>query len=120
MKLLHLLLTLSLSLGFISFAHAHAFLDEADPRVGSTVSVSPTQVKIWFTEKLAGSSSEIQVFAAKGAEIDHRDSKIDDANPLLMTVSLEKLPPGRYRVKWSAVAIDTHHTTGTFTFDVRS
>ncbi len=37
-----------------------------------------------------------------------------------MTVSLPSLPPGSYKVKWSAVAVDTHHTTGTFGFEVKA
>jgi hypothetical protein len=102
----------------ITFAHAHAFLDHADPRVGSTVT-APTHVKIWFTEELEGAFSKITVFDAGGKEVDAKNSKVDDANKAIMTVSLPKLPPGHYKVKWSAVAVDTHHTTGTFSFDVK-
>src|SRR6202011_73050 len=31
---------------------AHAFVDHAEPAVGSQIRSAPTQVKIWFTEKL--------------------------------------------------------------------
>jgi methionine-rich copper-binding protein CopC len=101
-------------------AQAHAFLDHARPRVGSTVATSPPQVKIWFTEELEGAFSRIEVFDAKGAEVDRKDSKIDPANGAIMTVSLPPLGPGEYQVKWSAVATDTHPTTGTFIFTVKS
>lgn len=100
-------------------ARAHAFLDHALPRVGSTATLSPPQVKIWFTEELEGAFSRIQVVDAQGKEVDRRDSKVDPSNPSIMVVSLPPLPPGDYRVKWSAVAVDTHHTTGTFTFTVK-
>ncbi len=102
-----------------TLVHAHAFLDEAEPRVGSTVSIAPTQLKIWYTEKLKYDGSKIQVFDAAGNEVDSKDSKIDGDNPLLMSVSLQKLPSGHYKVVWNAIAIDTHHTSGTFTFDVK-
>ena len=119
MKITSLLITLSLVALAATRAQAHAFLEEAEPRVGSTVEASPAQVKIWFTEKLKHDSSNIAVFDAGGNEVDKKDSKIDTDNPLLMSVSVGKLPPGRYKVSWNAVAIDTHHTNGTFNFTVK-
>ena len=101
-----------------TFAHAHAFLDTSEPAVGCTCAAPPSQVKIWFTEKLHHDGSTIQVFDATGREVDRHDVKVSDQNELLMAVSLPKLPPGKYKVEWHAIAIDTHHTQGTFTFVV--
>ena len=100
-------------------ADAHAFLDYSEPAVGATLSVPPAQVKIWFTEKLHHATSTIQVFDAAGREVDKKDVTFDPKNELEMGVSLEKLPPGTYKVVWNAVAIDTHHTHGTFPFTVK-
>jgi methionine-rich copper-binding protein CopC len=102
------------------FIEAHAFLDHAEPKVGSTLSSSPSLVKIWFTEELEGAFSTIKVFDAKGQEVDKKDVRVDPTDKTLMAVSVPKLSAGTYKVKWSAVAVDTHHTTGTFTFDVTS
>jgi copper resistance protein C len=101
-----------------TLAEAHAFLDHADPRVGSTLTGSPSAVKIWFTEELEAAFSKIQVFDAKAEEVDQKDSKVDSTDKSLMSVSVLPLPAGVYKVMWSAVAVDTHHTTGTFTFKV--
>ena len=100
-------------------ADAHAFLDYSEPAVGATLSVPPAQVKIWFTEKLHHATSTIQVFDAAGREVDKKDVTFDPRNELEMGVSLGKLPPGTYKVVWNAVAIDTHHTQGTFPFTVK-
>ena len=113
-------LTVIFTLAGFSLAQAHAFLDHADPRVGSTVKGSPSVVKAWFTEELEPAFSKIQVFDATGTEIDKKDIKVDSADKSLMSVSVPNLPAGTYKVKWSAVAVDTHHTTGTFTFTVAS
>jgi hypothetical protein len=115
MNIIRPILILTLSLTSISMAEAHAFLDHADPKVGSTVS-PPSQVKVFMTEELEGAFSKLEVFDAKGAEVDKKDIKVSDAT---MTVSVPTLPAGTYKVKWSAVAVDTHHTTGTFTFTVQ-
>jgi methionine-rich copper-binding protein CopC len=36
-----------------------------------------------------------------------------------MTVAVPTLAPGTYRVVWNAVAVDTHHTSGSFKFTVK-
>lgn len=113
-------LTIMFSLAGLSLAQAHAFLDHADPKVGSTVTGSPSVVKAWFTEELEPAFSKIKVFDATEKEIDNKDVQVDATNKSLMSVSVPTLPAGTYKVKWSAVAVDTHHTTGTFTFTVTS
>jgi methionine-rich copper-binding protein CopC len=115
---MRLFLTAIFTLAGFSLAQAHAFLDHAEPKVGSTLTASPSVVKIWFTEELEGAFSKIQVFDSSGKEVDQKDFKVDSAEKDLMTVSVSKLPAGTYKVAWSAVAVDTHHTTGTFTFKV--
>jgi methionine-rich copper-binding protein CopC len=115
---MRLFLTVLFSIASLSLAQAHAFLDHADPKVGSTVKGSPTVIKAWFTEELEPAFSKIQVFDSTGNQIDKKDVKVDSTNKSLMSVSVPNLPAGTYKVKWSAVAVDTHHTTGTFTFTV--
>ena len=111
-------LTILFTLAGLSLAQAHAFLDHAEPKVGSVIAGSPARLKAWFTEELEPAFSKIQVFDSTGKEVDQKDVKIDSSDKTLMSVSLPKLPTGVYKVKWSAVAVDTHHTTGTFTFTV--
>jgi methionine-rich copper-binding protein CopC len=102
----------------ISFAEAHAFVDHADPPVGGTVHGSPAMIKIWFTRKLAPAASKIQVFDAKGGEVDRRDAHLDPVDPTLLMVSVPGLAAGSYKVVWQAVCTDTHTTHGSFTFEV--
>jgi copper resistance protein C len=116
--LIQLLLTACPLLLLVQGSWAHAFVDHAEPAVGSQMHSAPAQVKIWFTEKLEPALSKIQVFDAAGAEIDKRDVKIDQSNAALLTVSLPALKPGKYKVVWRAVSVDTHVTTGNFTFEL--
>jgi methionine-rich copper-binding protein CopC len=115
MKTMRPILIALFSLAGFTLAQAHAFLDHAQPRVGSS-GPSPEQVELWMTEDLEPAFTKVQVFDAQNHEVDNKDAKIAGAT---MTVSLPKLGPGIYKVKWSAVAVDTHHTTGTFSFTVR-
>ena len=62
-------------------AWAHAFVDHAEPAVGSQIHGAPTQVKIWFTEKLEPALSKIQVFDTSGLEVD-RPNTSDHENAI--------------------------------------
>jgi hypothetical protein len=116
MNTTRIIIVLSISFILIHFAAAHAFLDHADPKVGSVVHEAPTQLTVWMTEGLEPAFSKLQVFSANGAEVDKKDTKVNGAT---MTVSLPKLPPGRYKVSWQVLAVDTHRTSGTFDFTIQ-
>ena len=99
-------------------AGAHAFLDHATPAVGSAIHGSPAQVRLWFTQELEPAFSTVKVLDRSGTQVDKQDKQVDRANPALLQVSLPELAPGKYRVVWRALSVDTHVTEGDFTFDV--
>ena len=99
-------------------AFAHAFLEHAEPRVGSTVPRAPDQVMLRFSEALEPAFSTVEVLDANGKRVDRNDRKVDPADAAVMRVSVPPLAPGKYRVKWRALSADTHVTQGDFTFEV--
>lgn len=99
-------------------ACAHAFLDEAVPRVGSTVDTPPKEIRITYTEEVEPAFSHIELFGADGQPVAVGAPAADPANHKLLIAPITAvLPPGHYEVKWNVVAVDTHHTNGHFTFD---
>jgi copper resistance protein C len=103
-----------------SSAWAHAFLDHANPKVGSTVTNSPAVIKIWFTQQLEPVFSSIKVQDTQGNEVDKKDVHLDDKDKTLLIVSLPQLPDGTYLVTWHVVSVDTHRTQGSFKFTVKA
>jgi copper resistance protein C len=101
-----------------SGAGAHAFLDHASPAVGSTVHGSPALVQLWFSQELEPAFSTVKVLSPDGKQIDKQDKRVDQADAAVLQVSVPQLAPGRYRVVWRALSVDTHVTEGDFTFDV--
>ena len=99
-------------------ASGHAFLDHAEPRVGSTVKSPPSQVRAWFTQSLEPAFSTLEVFNQSGARVDQGPAKANAADPAMLQVPLRPLGPGTYRVKWRVLSVDTHVTEGDFTFRV--
>jgi len=99
-------------------ARAHAFLDHAAPAVGSTVRMPPTQVKLWFSQQLEPAFSTVRVVDRSNKRVDRDDAKLDSGDARVLQVSLPPLTPGRYRVVWRVLSVDTHVSEGDFAFDV--
>jgi len=95
---------------------AHAVLDHAEPRVGSTVATAPRELVLFYTQNLEAAFSSIEVSDANGARVDLGKSRISAST---MRVGLKPLPPGTYRVHWQVLSVDTHKTEGSFTFHVK-
>lgn len=112
------LASLLVGLALSTEAVAHAMLDRSTPRVGSRVKVAPARLELWFTEPLEAAFSTVKVVDAGNRQVDGRDAAIDKADRTHLSVAMAPLPPGRYRVVWRVVSLDTHATDGDFTFDV--
>ncbi|HEY2387562.1 MAG TPA: copper resistance CopC family protein [Candidatus Binatia bacterium] len=97
---------------------AHAFPDHSDPRVGHTVEVSPSEVRIWFDGAIEPVFSSMKVEDASGKRVDRDDAHVDPSDQRLLEVSVAALAAGAYQVEWSVVARDGHRTEGKFTFRV--
>jgi methionine-rich copper-binding protein CopC len=102
-------------------ASAHAALEHANPRVGSKVTASPTEVRMWFSEALepAFSGASIVVPAGQGAAGAKAFVDVKDRRELVIPL-VRPLPAGRYQVKWAVVSVDGHRTEGDFPFTVGS
>ncbi|HEY1544296.1 MAG TPA: copper resistance protein CopC [Xanthobacteraceae bacterium] len=98
-------------------AVAHAFLDHASPRVGSTVTAAPNEVRLWFTQSLEPQFSGAILRSSTGAELGHGTVIGGDAKQIVIHV--HALPPGKYHVTWKALSVDTHRTEGNFSFEVK-
>ena len=96
-------------------AQAHAFLDHANPLVGSTVATAPNELSLSFTQNLEPSFSSVEVTGPNGARVDASKPQISSNT---LRVGLKAAGPGIYHVHWHALSVDTHTTQGSFTFHV--
>jgi hypothetical protein len=96
----------------------HVQLDHAEPKVGSTVKVSPAEVKIWFDGPVEVARSRIEVIDADGQTVVAGALRGQDKENTVLIVPI-KSAHGKLTVKWQAYCPDCEHTThGTFTFTV--
>lgn len=99
-------------------AWAHAFLDHANPAVGSSVPAAPTVVNLRFTQNLEPAFCTVTVTDKGSQRVDLDNVQVPQGQPTQLQVGLKQLPPGTYTVQWHVVSVDTHITDGHFNFEV--
>jgi copper resistance protein C len=100
-------------------ALAHAFLNRAVPSVGGTVSGSPREIRLYFTQGVVTAFSHVHVVSEAGTVIPAGKLVNDPSDRAIVVVRLGRaLGPGTYSVTWQVVSVDTHTTQGTFSFTV--
>jgi copper resistance protein C len=98
-------------------ASARPLLEHASPTAGSTVRRSPSQIALSFNQVLLPSDSEAVVRSASGGVVSSGKSRVL-GNKTQLQVPVSSLPPGKYRVEWSATSADRIHNQGSFSFVV--
>jgi methionine-rich copper-binding protein CopC len=93
-------------------AAAHAFLEAASPAAGQNLR-APSHVELHFSERLEPSFSAVTVSDEAGADVSAGTAIVLGTQ---MSLALKPLRPGRYRVVWHAVSVDTHRTEGKYNF----
>jgi copper resistance protein C len=100
-------------------ALAHATLQKATPPAGGTLSASPTEIRLQFSERVEPSFSGITLANTAGARIPTGPPSLDPDNDAVLVVKVQQtLALGTYTVTWRAVSIDTHRTQGGYRFSV--
>ncbi len=100
-------------------AAAHAHLKRANPRVGATVKEAPPVLQLWFTEALEPYFTKLELQDAAGKPVAAGgEQRVSAKDRTLLELPMPKLPPGKYKVIWHAVSVDTHVTDGDFAFTV--
>ena len=99
-----------------TFGHAH--LERGSPQRGGTVSSSPPELALTFSEPIEPLFSTIELRDAHNVRIDTGKPNAAPGDPRQLIVSLPRLAPGTYTVFWRVTSVDTHKTEGRFTFTV--
>jgi len=106
------------SLCGIAAAVAHAFLSQAVPPVGGVVAAAQ-EIRITFTEGIEPAFSGAELADAAGQPIRAGPAIVDPGNNTQLVLPLPPLVPGRYKVSWHVVSVDTHRTEGQYGFEIR-
>jgi copper transport protein len=109
------LVTLTVFLLTPAAAFGHAELIGSSPADGSAVATAPTQLQLRFSQKVVLSYTHLTVRDGRGAVVastaagpNHIALPEGDAVPVV-TVPLQRLPDGIYKVSWATVSKDDAH-----------
>jgi copper resistance protein C len=102
--------------GFAAPVMAHAFLQHASPGAGATLAAAPKEIVLEFSEPLEPTFSGVSVTDAADRDVESSPAAISGTT---MRVALKALAPGRYRVRWHAVSVDTHRTEGAYDIAIK-
>jgi copper resistance protein C len=95
------------------------FLDHAVPGVGLTVSGSPRELRLYFTQGVVTALSSVQVMSCTGTVIPVSKPFIGSSSREIVIGRLGRaLPPGTYTVSWRVVSVYGRPASGTFRFTV--
>ncbi|HVZ07298.1 copper homeostasis periplasmic binding protein CopC [Rhodopila sp.] len=98
-------------------AWAHAMLQRASPAVGSTVRDAPAALTLTYSEAVEPRFSTVAVKDPSGARVDQ--GRLDtQQDGHVLVAPLKPLAPGVYTVEWHVTSVDTHKTSGHFSFTV--
>src|SRR5580692_7041736 len=103
----------------VGLALGHSGLQRTEPPAESNLKRPPSEVKLYFTERLEPAYSTVRVKDDNGAQVDRQDAHVDPSNPLLLRATLQPLEHGTYTANWRVLSADCHVTQGRFTLQMK-
>lgn len=101
-------------------AAAHPLPRAASPAPNATLSASPPEIRITFSEGLVAAFSGLTLKDASGKAMALGPSTVDPKDKKTLAAAVKAtLAPGAYEVDWHAVGDDTHHVSGHYSFAVK-
>ncbi len=101
-------------------ALAHAMLVKAEPPRRAVLTVTPTQVRLWFNEEVEKDYAALAVLNADKTPVTDAKPTIapDDARAIVLP--LPELAAGKYTVKFRVLSVDGHVVDSSYDFTVKS
>jgi len=107
-------LTLTTALAF-----AHARLQTSTPADGATVTAAPSELRLKYNEPVEVAMSTVKITGPGDTAVATDKVLADPGDDKALVQALPKLAPGNYRVRWSTMGRDGHHTRGEMHFTVK-
>ncbi len=114
----NLVVTLAFGLAAAAVVSAHMAYSKSMPVKDATLSASPEQVQVWFTQDPEPAVSRLSL-AGPGGEIAMGETRVGEEKSLMAAVPAP-LGPGTYTVSWRSAGDDGHVQRGDFSFTIRA
>jgi methionine-rich copper-binding protein CopC len=100
-------------------AWAHARLVKSDPAQRAVLRQSPSQLRLWFNERLEPAFCVVTVLDAAGNTMTSTAAAVSGTDPKLLVLPLPPLAKGAYTVQFQVLSVDGHTVKSGFRFEIR-
>ncbi len=100
-------------------ALAHSMLVKAEPPRRAVLTKPPSQVRLWFNEKIEGDYASLVVLDANKQPITDVQPTLAPDDQKSIVLPLPQLAPGKYSVKFRVLSVDGHVVESSFDFTVK-
>jgi len=100
-------------------AFAHAKLQTSMPANGTSVSPAPTELRLQYNEPVEVAMSTVKITGPGDAAVATDKIAADPSDDKTLVQPLPRLAAGDYRVQWTTMGHDGHHTKGEIRFTVK-
>jgi hypothetical protein len=97
----------------------HAALVKSSPPRRAALSEAPARVELVFNERLEPAYARLSVEDAGGKRVDLGDIAVARDDGRQLAVSLPRLEPGTYTVRFRVLSVDGHVVESSFRFTVK-
>lgn len=99
---------------------AHAHLKQQMPAAESSLTTSPKEISLTYSENIEVKFSKIELLDSNNKVIPIDNLLLDATNGARLIAPLKtSLSAGQYTVNWHVVSVDGHKTKGKFQFMVK-
>jgi methionine-rich copper-binding protein CopC len=99
-------------------ADAHAVLVRSSPPHRAVLRQAPSQVELWFNERLEPAYSSVTISSRTGVAIKTGAAQMGAQDGRRLSVQLPRVPPAEYLVRFRVLSVDGHVAEGAFAFTV--
>lgn len=98
---------------------AHAHLRRSEPAAAARLTVAPTAIRLWFSERPELAFTRIHLRGSDSTEVPLGAVAAAGGDDMGVAATISRpLAPGTYRVEWQTAGADGHPTRGSFVFTV--
>jgi copper resistance protein C len=100
-------------------AFAHARLQNSTPANGASLAPSPAELRLQYNEPVEVAMSTVRITGPGDAAVVTDKVVADPSDDKTIVQPLPRLAVGDYRVQWTTMGHDGHHTKGEIRFTVK-
>lgn len=97
-------------------ASAHTRLERSTPAAGDTLTVSPAELRLVFSQRVAERYTTLTLYSPSGDVIPTGSLRSESAGRAYFVAAPALTRSGEYRIEWKTTAADGHVITGTIAF----